>query len=101
MWNFSCLASSKEIILCESLIDALTFWCYGFRNVTASYGINGFTKEHLEAFKRYGTERVFIAYDADEAGDKASEPLAKKLTAEGIECYRIKFPMGMDANQCA
>jgi DNA primase catalytic core len=101
VWNFSALAASKEIILCEALIDALTFWCYGFRNVTASYGINGFTKEHLEAFKRFGTRRILVAYDRDEAGDKAAGALAEKLMAEGIECYRIKFPMGMDANQCA
>ena len=60
---------SKEVILCEALIDALTFWCAGFRNVTASYGVEGFTDEHLEAFKRHGTERVLIAYDRDEAGD--------------------------------
>jgi DNA primase len=100
VWNFSCLAASKEIILCEALIDALTFWCYGFRNVTSSYGINGFTKEHLEAFKRFGTQRVMIAYDRDDAGDKAAGALTKKLTAEGIECYRIKFPLGMDANEC-
>ncbi|NIO79565.1 MAG: toprim domain-containing protein [Candidatus Aminicenantes bacterium] len=102
VWNFSCLAAAKckEIILCEALIDALTFWCYGFRNVTSSYGINGFTKEHLEAFKRFGIRRVLVAYDRDEAGDKAAETLAKKLTAEGIECFRIKFPMGMDANEC-
>jgi hypothetical protein len=24
--------------MCEALIKALTFWCYGYRNVTASYG---------------------------------------------------------------
>jgi DNA primase len=101
VWNFSCLAASKEIILCEALIDALTFWCYGFRNVTASYGVNGFTKDHLEAFKRYGTERVLIAYDADEAGNKAAEALAPLLLAEGMECFRIQFPASMDANQCA
>ena len=41
---------SPEVILCESLIDALTFWCAGYRNVTAAYGINGFTEEMLEAF---------------------------------------------------
>ena len=101
VWNFSCLAASKEIILCEALIDALSFWCYGFRNVTASYGINGFTKDHLETFKKYGTERVFIAYDADEAGDNAAESLGRRLIAEGMECFRIRFPAGMDANQCA
>jgi DNA primase len=101
VWNFSCLAAGKEIILCEALIDALTFWCYGFRNVTASYGVNGFTKEHLDAFKRFGTRRVLIAYDRDDAGDKAAENLAQKLVAEGIdiECFRVMFPWGMDANQ--
>jgi len=36
-----------EIILCESLIDALTFWRWGFKQVTCSYGINGFTDELL------------------------------------------------------
>jgi DNA primase len=103
VWNFSCLAESKEIILCEALIDALTFWCYGFRNVTSSYGINGFTKEHLEAFKRFGTERVLIAYDRDDAGDHAAETLSQKLIAEGIdiECSRVLFPLGQDANQHA
>jgi len=39
VWNEEALASSKEIILCESLIDALTFWCAGFRHVTAAYGV--------------------------------------------------------------
>jgi len=28
------LESSTEIILCEALIDALTFWRAGYRNVT-------------------------------------------------------------------
>ena len=61
--NVAALAASKEIILCEALIDALTFWCAGWRNVTASYGVEGFTDEHVEAFKRHGTQRVLIAYD--------------------------------------
>ena len=36
VWNVAALADAKEIILCEALIDALTFWCAGYRNVTAS-----------------------------------------------------------------
>ncbi len=43
VWNEQALSASKEIILCEALIDALTFWCAGFRHVTASYGVNGFS----------------------------------------------------------
>ncbi len=38
VWNIEALQASPEIILCESLIDALTFWCAGYRNVTAAYG---------------------------------------------------------------
>jgi DNA primase len=46
VWNEESLIASKDVILCEALIDALTFWCAGFRNVTASYGTNGFTADH-------------------------------------------------------
>ena len=83
------------------MLDALTFWCAGFRNVTTSYGIEGFTDEHHEAFKRFGVERVLIAYDRDDAGERAATKLAERLLAEGIGCYRIQFPRGMDANEYA
>ena len=101
VWNIEALQATKEIILCEALIDALTFWWAGYRNVTASYGVEGFTGDHLAAFKRYGTERVLIAYDRDEAGEKAAASLAEKLIACGIECFRLHFPKGMDANEYA
>ena len=101
VWNVEALQASKEIILCEALIDALTFWCAGYRNVTASYGVEGFTEDHLAAFKRYSSERVLIAYDRDDAGEKAAATLSEKLIASGIECFRIHFPKGMDANEYA
>jgi DNA primase catalytic core len=101
VWNVEALQASKEIILCEALIDALTFWCAGYRNVTSSYGVEGFTDDHLAALKRYSTKRVLIAYDRDEAGDRAADKLAERLLVEGIECWRIQFPKGMDANEYA
>ena len=101
VWNWQALQASKTVILCEALIDALTFWCAGYRYVTASYGVEGFTRDHLEAMKRHGTRLVLIAYDRDEAGDRAAEELAKRLMAEGIDCYRVLFPRGMDANEYA
>jgi DNA primase catalytic core len=101
VWNEEALAVSKEIILCEALIDALTFWVAGFRNVTASYGVNGFTADHRAAFEKHGTERVYIAYDRDEAGEKAAAALAEELMQMGIECFRVLFPKEMDANAYA
>jgi DNA primase catalytic core len=99
VWNEAAMEVAKEIILCESIIDALTFWCAGYRNVTASYGVNGFTDDHRAALKKYETKRVLIAYDRDEAGEKAAATLADELMGMGIECYRIQFPHRMDANE--
>jgi DNA primase len=101
VWNEQALAVSKEIILCESLIDALTFWCAGFRHVTTIYGVNNFTDEIKAAFQKYGTERIYLAYDRDEAGENAAMRHAQELMAMGIECYRVQFPKGMDANEYA
>lgn len=99
VWNEEALLVSKEIILCESIIDALTFWCADYRHVTASYGINGFTPDHRAAFQKHGVKKVLIAYDRDDAGEKAASSLADELIAMGIDCYRVLFPKGMDANQ--
>jgi DNA primase len=90
-----------EVILCEALIDAMTFWCAGFRQVTSSFGAGGFTDDILQAFKVNGIERVFIAYDRDEAGDRGAESVAPLLIAEGFEVLRVVFPKGMDANEYA
>jgi len=101
VFNVQALAASREIILCEALIDALTFWCAGYRNVTSAYGIEGFTDEMLDAFKQHGTQRVLIAFDRDEAGERGAAKVAERLMGAGIECFRIQFPKGMDANEYA
>jgi DNA primase len=101
VWNEQALIASKDIILCEALIDALTFWCAGYRNVTASYGVNGFNDSHREAFQKHGTRRVYIAYDRDDAGEKAAAKHAEELMQMGIECFRVQFPRGQDANEFA
>jgi DNA primase len=63
--------------------------------------VEGFTDDHCVAFKQYGTERVLIAYDRDDAGESATQKLAAKLIARSIDCYRVLFPKGMDANDYA
>jgi DNA primase len=54
-----------------------------------------------ELFTRYGTQRVLLAFDRDEAGERGTAKVAEKLMAIGIECFRIRFPTGMDANAYA
>ena len=98
VFNQQCLKASDEVILCESLIDALTFYNHGFRNVTTSYGTGGFTDDIMQALLANNIKRVLIAYDRDDAGNKAAKELSIKLNKENIETYRIQFPAGTDAN---
>ncbi len=92
---------NKVVILCEALIDAMTFWRHGFTNVTSSYGTQGFTDDHLELFKRLNIKTVLIAYDNDEAGNQAASVLAEKLLLEGFDLFRIEVPKNMDINSYA
>ncbi|MFL9951685.1 CHC2 zinc finger domain-containing protein [Paraburkholderia agricolaris] len=101
VFNADGLRGQREVIVCESVIDALTFWCAGYTNVTASFGADGFTEDHLALFRAQGVERVTIAYDRDAAGDAGAQKLARRLMGEGIGCYRVQFPHGLDANEYA
>jgi hypothetical protein len=84
VWNLPGIAAGEgTVILCEALIDALTFWCADFRNVTAAYGVDGFTDAHPAAFRAHGVRNVLIAYDHDEAGTVPERDGRERLRAEG------------------
>ena len=93
--------TSREIILCESILDAMTFVRHGMEAATCTFGTANFTAELFEAIKSAGVESVRLAFDADEAGQKAVQEAARRLQAIGIECHRIRFPWGSDANSFA
>ncbi|MBV5097556.1 CHC2 zinc finger domain-containing protein, partial [Tenebrionicola larvae] len=95
VWNEQALAASSDIILCEALIDAMTFWCAGYRNVIAAFGVNGFTASHLAALTYHGVKRVLVAFDRDAAGDSGAELVAQALHGAGIEAWRVRFPQAL------
>ena len=101
VWNAKAFTASDEIILCEALIDAMTFWVHGFRNVSAIYGTSGFSDDLKRAFEQNGIKRVFLAFDRDEAGERAAEKYTPWFAQVGIEVQRVLFPKGMDANEYA
>jgi len=100
IWNAAAL-DGGEVILCEAAFDALTFWTNGFHNVTFIYGTEGFPDYLFDAMLARRVRRVRIAYDADDAGNRAAARDAERLTAHGVEVFRVKFPWGMDANEYA
>jgi DNA primase catalytic core len=83
---------TEEIILTESVIDALALWSIGLRNVTCSYGVNGLTDEILDHLAESRVKKVVLMLDADEAGREASARFAGKLSAIGIESRVVDLP---------
>jgi DNA primase len=92
---------SPEVILTEGIIDALTFHGAGFRNVTTGYSAKALPEELLDALVAAKVRRVLIAYDRDKAGDDGAAEVAAQLAAYGVECLRVLFPPGHDANSYA
>ena len=98
--NFQAARLSPEVILAESILDALSFHQVGIAIAIPIYGTNGFTPDHLDLLKREGVKRVTLALDSDEAGRKATDALKGKLEAAGITVRAVSFPEGIkDANE--
>ncbi len=82
---------SETLILTESIIDALTLYDRGFKNVMPIYGVNGLLEEHLSLFSR-NIKEAFLAFDADEAGKRAMAAVSLQLKEKGIAAYPVALP---------
>ncbi len=97
--NFQAARLSPEVVLTESVIDALSFHQAGIATAIPLYGTNGFTPDHLDLLKRENVERVILALDNDAPGRTATEAIKEKLTAAGLFVRVASFPAGVkDAN---
>ncbi|MCP4719787.1 MAG: toprim domain-containing protein, partial [Desulfobacteraceae bacterium] len=83
---------SQTLILTESIIDALTLYDQGFKNVMPMYGTNGLIDDHLFFFNRKIKE-VYLVFDADDAGRKAAQSVSLQLKEKEIISYIIDLPV--------
>jgi hypothetical protein len=98
--NFQAAKTSEEVVLAESIFDALSFHQTGIGIAIPIYGTNGFTPDHLDLLKRERVKRVVLALDNDDAGRKATDALKGKLAAAGLTVRAVVFPPGIkDANE--
>ena len=86
------------VVICEAAFDAMSCWVSGVRNVTATYGVNGWTDDHWSALTAGKARDVFLAFDADAAGDVAAERLAEQVICRGFTAFRVRFSADQDAN---
>ncbi len=82
------------VIIVEGYMDTISLASAGFNNVVASMGTS-LTKDQARILKRY-SDKVYISYDGDFAGQKASIRGLEILSQEGLEVKVVSMPDGMD-----
>jgi len=92
VWNHQAVKRSPTLILAESVIDALTLYQAGFKDVVPCWGVNGVTEDHLALLARHKTKEAYLCFDRDDAGDKGAEKIAGQLKEKGIEAYVTRLP---------
>ena len=86
--NFAKDSGSETLILCEGYMDVIAMHQAGFTNAVAGCG-TALTAEQVRLISRYAKE-VILAYDADEAGQKARDKAIQLFSQTDI---KIKIPI--------
>ncbi len=82
------------IILVEGYMDFASLFQRGILEVAAALG-TAFTERHAKLIRRFAS-KVFLSFDADEAGLKAAVRSFEILANEGLFVYAIDLPEGED-----
>lgn len=93
LWGIEEIDLSKPIAVCESQIDALSFWEVGMQAV-ATLGADN--TRSLELIKGC-TSIIVLAFDPDDAGRKARDKASAMLGK--FRCRWLDLPEGVDVNK--
>jgi DNA primase len=84
---------TRELVIVESIINALTLWTWGIPAV-ALLGTG--TNKQYQILKDYPVRKYILAFDGDDAGRKAVARLKEKVKSKLIGYYIM--PEGKDIN---
>lgn len=87
----------EGFILCEGYMDVIAMHQAGFDNAAASLG-TAFTIQQAMLLKRYA-DRVYLAYDSDEAGISAAQKAIPLLREVGISVRVINMEPYKDPDE--
>ncbi|MFH1147888.1 MAG: DnaB-like helicase C-terminal domain-containing protein [Pseudomonadota bacterium] len=95
LFNSDVIKGAEELFLCEGETDTLTLLDQGIRNaVGATNGAGSFDPEWIDQLSE--AKKIFLVYDADEAGQKGSREVARRLGYD--RCFNVPLPDGEDVN---
>ena len=95
--NFAKNSKEKTLILVEGYMDAISLHQAGFDNAIACLG-TALTGEMARLLMRYADE-VLLCYDADEAGQKATQKAIAIFSSIGAKQRVIRLSGGKDPDE--
>lgn len=94
IWGLDDVKDSEEVIVCESVINALTCYVYG-KQAIALLGTG--TSDQLEKLKSLKARKLILALDGDEAGRRGTRKILNSLRDLKLVSV-MEIPEGKDVN---
>lgn len=88
------MREERAAVIVEGYFDHLALFRAGIRNAVATCG-TALTTGHLQLLKRYA-EKIYLLFDSDSAGKKATLRAMELLLSEQMPCFVIELPAGDD-----
>ncbi len=95
--NYAKNTKNNFFILVEGYMDVIGLYDKGIDFAIASLGTS-LTKEQAKLIKRYNKD-VYIVYDGDEAGIKATNRAIEILKEYNVNTYALTLPESMDPDE--
>ncbi len=98
-WAKDAIRVTKTAVIMEGYFDVISAHSHGITEAVASCG-TALTDQHLKLLTRYGAETLYLAFDADEAGQKAAlsaiSLIEPYLQTHPLDIKILSIPSGPD-----
>lgn len=95
--NFAKNEIKDKVILAEGYMDVIAIYQAGFKNVVATLG-TALTSEQSRLLAKYA-KQVVLAYDSDEAGQKATHRATNFLSEAGVATRVLQLNNAKDPDE--
>lgn len=95
LWNHDAVQDTKEVLIAEGEIDALSAICHGF----VAVGLPGWSHWKDAWTQDFAGKETILVLDADDAGRKGSADIAGRFIGASLPCPRqLVLTEGKDLN---
>lgn len=88
-FNHSVIHKSKELFICEGLIDTLSMIQIGIKSAVGTPGVDTLQYDWL---KDFSGKKIILCFDNDKAGELATLRHCKELSSRGYDICSWKLP---------